>query len=238
MKEDTRTQSHKVTRFVVFFMLFFLNSVCYAAPLYGPDMPKRNQWYMGFETLLVFKRDMHKALGEAKSSQYFLNTSYGIYDWFSFDGKLGAGDVEFDTREAGRLDFDFGFAGAYGVRFKIYNDQPKRIKAIFGFQHISAHPPKEEVNNVKYSAIWDEWQLSLLVSKGIGKIDPYLGVKASQLYIIRKDNMQSDWSWNGARDHFGIIVGSNVDLLRNWYFNLEGRFIDETAISMALSYKL
>ena len=220
----------------VFFLL--LPVICNAAPLYGPDMPKRGQWYMGFETNLVSKRDMNKGLGEAESNQYFYNTSYGVYDWLAFDGKLGVGDVEFDTVDVGPLDGDFGFAGAYGLRFKIYNDESKKLRAIFGFQHISAHPPHEEVNSVKYTAIWDEWQLSLLLAKDLGKFNPYVGMKASQLYIIRRDNSEKDWSWNGSSDHFGIIIGSNVDLLDNCYINVEGRFIDETAFSAALTYKM
>ena len=223
---------------VLSFSFFLLAAACQAAPVYGPDMPKRGQWYMGFETNLVFEREMRKALGDAESRQYFLNTSYGIYDWFSFDGKLGAGDVEFDTREAGRLDYKYGFSGAYGVRFKIYNDDSKRIRAILGFQHISAHPPGKEVNNVKYSAIWDEWQFSLLLAKGFGRFEPYLGIKTSQLYILRKDNLQDDWTWNGAKGHFGIVAGSKIDIFKNLYLDLEGRFIDETAFSAALSYKL
>lgn len=224
--------------FAFSFLSSLLYSVCYAAPLYGPDMPKRGQWYTGFEANIVFERAMRKVLGEAETKQYFYNASYGVYDWMSFDGKLGIGDTEFDTRDAGRLDYDFGFSGAYGFRFKIYNDEPKRVRAILGLQHISAHPPKEEVNNIKYTAIWDEWQLSLLLAKGFDRFEPYVGIKASQLYIIRKDNLENSWAWNGARDHFGIIVGSKADLFKNWYLDLEGRFIDETAFSLAISYKI
>jgi hypothetical protein len=232
-------QGHRIyiLSYLVCGILCIAQGACLAAPLYGPNMPRQGQWYMGLEANFVFERDMKKSLGEAESRQYFYNASYGIYDWFSFDGKLGAGDARFDTIEAGLLEYDLGFSGAYGVRFKIYDDESKRLKAIFGFQHISAHPPKEKAGDVKYSAIWDEWQLSLLVSKGIRNFSPYLGVKASQLYIIRKDNLQGDWTWNGARDHFGIIVGSSVDILKDWYLNLEGRFIDETAFSAALSYR-
>lgn len=240
--------------FPVFVLLILVfgpwSVVCYASPLYGPKMPERGKWYTGFETNLVFGRDMHKGLGSAESCQYFYNASYGIYDWFSFDGKLGVGDFEFDTRDLGRLDYNFGFSGAYGVRFKVYNNEEEKLKAILGFQHISIHPPKRELNGVKYAAIWDEWQISFLVSKDLWKLEPYLGMKISQLYIIRKDTLQDDWAWNGARDHFGILVGSSVDLsdiyvpigyrhfLRNWFLNLEARFIDETAFEVALSYKL
>lgn len=219
-------------------LLLLLPAVCYAAPIYGPDMPKRGQWYIGFETNLVFERDMHKGLGEAESNQYFYNTSYGVYDWLSFDGKLGVGDTEFDTVETGHLDFDSGFAGAYGLRFRIYNDESKKVKAIFGFQHISAHPPHETVNDVKYTAIWDEWQFSLLISKAYGRFEPYLGLKASQLYLIRKDNVEKSWSWNGSEDHFGVVLGSHIDLSENLYINVDGRFIDENAFSTALTYKL
>jgi hypothetical protein len=201
-------------------------------------MPKRSQGFIGFESNLVFEREMKKGLGGAGSNQYFYNTSYGLYDWFSFDGKLGMGDAEFDTREAGKLDFGSGFSGGYGARFKIYNNQENGIKTIFGFHHISAHPPKETVNDVKYGAIWDEWQFSLLASKAIGSLEPYLGVKTSQLFIIRKDNVTTKSAWNGARNHVGVFAGASIDLPKNWLLNIDGRFIDETALSAAISYKL
>lgn len=223
---------------LLFSIFYFLSSICYAAPVYGPKMPKRSQWFIGFEGNLVFKREMKKNLGDAESNQYFYNASYGLYDWFSFDGKLGMGDAEFDTREAGKLDFGSGFSGGYGARFRIYNNQENMIKAIFGFHHISAHPPKEVIHNMKYAAIWDEWQVSLLLSKAIGKIEPYVGVKASELFIIRKDNITDEWAWNGAKDHVGIFAGAAIDLPKNWLLDVEGRFIDETALSVALSYKL
>ncbi|MCM8781909.1 MAG: hypothetical protein NC828_02520 [Candidatus Omnitrophica bacterium] len=223
---------------LVFLICGLLCINCFAAPLYGPDMPRRGQWYIGFETNLVSKRDMRKGLGEAETDQYFYNASYGLYDWFSFDGKLGGGDIEFDTKEAGHLDFDLGFAGAYGARFKIYNDEAEKIRAIFGFQHISVHPPKEKVGSVEYRAIWDEWQFSLLLSKAIRQFEPYLGIKASQLNIIRKDNFEDAWAWNGSRRHFGIVTGSKIDIFKNCYLDLEGRFIDETAFSAALSWQL
>jgi len=191
---------------------------------------------MGFEANIVFDRHMRKRLGGTETTQFFYDGSYGIYDWFSFDGRLGVGNTKFDTIEAGRLDYDFGFAGAYGARFRIYNNEGKKLTGIFGFQHISAHPPKKEAGSVKYSAIWDEWQLSLLLSKEIGKFRPYAGVKASQLYIIRRDNVQSEWAWNGAKDHFGIFAGSNIILSKGCFLDIEGRFIDETAFSAALNF--
>lgn len=228
----------KIRLAVLFAIIYFLSSVCYAAPVYGPKMPKRSQWFIGFESNLVFEREMKKNLGDASSRQYFYNTSYGLYDWFSFDGKLGMGDTKFEPGDTGKLDFDSGFAGAYGARFKIYNNEEKNIRAIFGFQHISAHPPKKVVHNMKYAAIWDEWQFSLLLSKAFGRIEPYAGVKASQLFIIRKDNVTDKSTWNGARRHFGIFGGASVDLPKNWLLNIDGRFIDENALSAAISYKL
>jgi hypothetical protein len=193
---------------------------------------------MGVESNLVFRRKMDKGLGRAKSSQYFYNASYGIYDWFSFDGKLGMGDMEYDPAQPGRLDLDFGFSGAYGLRFGVYKNDAQKTRAILGFQHISAHPPQEEVGGVKYASIWDEWQVSFLVSKGLGRFTPYAGLKASQLYIIRKDSAGNHWKWNGARDHFGLIAGAKFDIAKDLYLDAEGRFLDETAFSAAISYKL
>ncbi|MFH1847709.1 MAG: hypothetical protein ABH825_00650 [Candidatus Omnitrophota bacterium] len=200
-------------------------------------MPKKGQWYMGLESNVVLERDMRKGLEDAKSAQYFYNASFGLYDWLSFDGKAGLGDLEFGTADMGTLDYDPGFAGGYGLRFKLYDDQKDSIKAILGFHHISDHPPSERINDVSYAAVYDEWQMSFLVSKRIRAFQPYLGAKASQLFVIRRDSLQSDWSWNGSDDHFGVVAGSSINLNSRWFINLEGRLIDENAFSVAISYK-
>ncbi len=235
MRAARRIVSVISTMLAVFFMMI---RWCAAAPLYGPEMPARWRAHVGLETNQVLRTDMRKGLGEARSGQYFLNASCGVTDWFSLDGKLGIGSMEFDTRESGHFDLTTGFAGGYGCRLRVYDDQEARTRAILGFQHICVHPRQNVVDTVKHSSIWDEWQFSLLASRGIGRFEPYVGIKASQLYIIRKDRFSDGSSWNGAKNHFGIIGGTAIDITKSIFCVVEARFIDETAVTAAVNYKL
>lgn len=223
---------------VLFPVLFFLPFVkCLAAPVYGPELPKRGQWHMGFQGNFVLRKDMHKGLNEVLSRQYFYNASYGLYDWLSFDGKLGVGDFEFTAEIPGNLNFEIGFSGGYGLRAKVYDDKINALKGIIGFHHISIHPPSESIGDVKYSAVYDEWEISFFASKKFGLIEPYIGGKVSQVFIIRRDNLEDDWSWNGSKEHIGFIIGSNFNISDRWYINVESRFLDEGAVSVAVSFK-
>jgi len=228
----------KKTFLISVIFLLLSAGISYAAPTYGPDMPEKGNWHMGFEANIVRDRHMSKNLGDAKSDQIFFSESYGIYDWLSFDGKIGLGYVKFAPRETRALDLDPGFSGGYGLRFRTYYNEFSEIRAVLGFHHISVHPHKDEVGSMRYYAVWDEWQASLLLSKRFKRWHPYVGAKVSQLFIIRKDNVDDHWRWNGSDDHFGIFTGMNAELFDDWYVNIEGRFIDETAINLSINYKL
>lgn len=73
-----------------------------------------------------------------------------------------------------------------------------------------------------------EWHIAPFVAKDFGKVVPYLGVKYSQLEIEPEDGDSID-----AEENVGIFVGANFKLNERFYLNLEGRFIDETAASLA-----
>jgi len=82
---------------------------------------------------------------------------------------------------------------------------------------------------------FQEWQFAPYIAKKLDKIIPYLGVKYSKLtltddYENQKDKYRSD-------DNFGVFLGTDYKLNDSWSFNLEGRFVDETAMSFAAKYK-
>ena len=102
-----------------------------------------------------------------------------------------------------------------------------------------------------------EWQIAPYLAKKVGKFTPYLGVKYSDLRI--KDQSQVGYKYYitiitsnspfidvgssnytkkyKAIDHVGPFVGLDYNIGKHWKLNIEGRFVDETAISGNISYK-
>jgi hypothetical protein len=197
-------------------------------------MPNAKFWKTGLESNTIFKVDMKRPKGKVSSSQYFLTGSLGITEKICFDGKAGIGDIVFDERDSEKITHSPGFAGAYGGRVVLYDDEKRDLRFIMGLHHISVHPEDTKIGNKKYEVILDEWQCSLLVSKRIMKLKPYIAPKFSQIYLIRKVN--SERKRIKPEDSWGLVVGADLDINENARFHVEGRFFDEDSFTFGLNY--
>ena len=226
--------SGKISK-VLLSLLIGVTNILYAAPCYGPNMPDKGKWDIGAEVHILLNRDMEKEHGEFKSRQFFTVLSYGIFDWLSFDGKIGLGDIKHKPDDKDEINYNTSFAGAYGFRVRVYQDELAKIRAIVGFQHISVHPEDKNANGVKNECIMDDWQLSFLVSKDFKYLSPYLGFKVSRCDLIHKEDGRR--GRKNSDDFVGAFLGGDIYLNDRLRFNIEGRFIDEAALSAALVHK-
>ena len=205
-----------------------------AAPSFGTIMPDAGEWIAGFETNLAFEqkvRDYHNV----QSNQYFYCLSFGFADWFSFDGKLGAGDAIVKPLPGNSTRYRINFSGGYGWRAKLFEDKKHNIKGIWGFQHASVHPSSKMIDGIKNDIIWDDWQIQALATKKLGNLRPYCGLKWSLLYIIQR--IDGNRTRRRSLDHVGLIVGTDLSMNNYTFLNIEGRFLDETALSTGLTIK-
>ncbi len=89
--------------------------------------------------------------------------------------------------------------------------------------------------------LFQEWQAALYVAKEMGAFVPYAGVKYSDLRTQIKmefEGYPSQYKYNSQADkHVGVFVGSNYELNKTWALGLEGRFVDETAMSLSVVAK-
>ena len=92
-------------RILVFGLAFLLMSfsACFAIPSDADFLPAQHEWLWGFQFDHIAKRDFNKVEGQASSSQYFIKTSYGLFDDFFIDGKAGWGDMTFDRKSQDKL---------------------------------------------------------------------------------------------------------------------------------------
>lgn len=230
-----RNKKGLVVFIAVLFHVLCKTGTLNAAPSFGTVMPESGKWIAGGEFNHTFERDV-RDYKNVKSSQCFYNLSYGFSDWFSFDAKLGIGD--FSAKTTGKDDYDSykaNFAGGYGWRARLFKDPGTGLAGIWGFEHMSVHPSRKEIDSVKHDAIWDNWQIHVTTYRKFGNIYPYCGMKGSVLYIIRR--ISGNRTRRRSGDYMGLIVGTDLAVNDYIYVNVEGRFLDETALSTAFTVK-
>jgi len=206
----------------------------YAASVYGTHMPKERHWTCGVEGSFIIDRDLKNDQGGVSGERYFLTCSYGIFSWLSFDGKIGAGSVDWDRNTGDDLSYRTDFAGGYGFRIKGYENEKFGIKNVMGFQHISVHPEAKNQDNDKNEAIIDEWQVSLVVSKDIGSMVPYVGSRYGTLDLIKKTN-EIDRERIQSKERFGVIIGMDYWLQKETRLNMELDLVDGEEFSIGIS---
>ncbi|MFH0762272.1 MAG: hypothetical protein V1925_00050 [Candidatus Omnitrophota bacterium] len=220
---------------LAFVFVFFLASASCGAPCYGTKMPARNKIFAGAQYYNIFKRYLEGSdNGKMSSQQEFVLLSYGIFDWLSIDLKGGAGDIKQQFPGRDRLNYSEFLGGGYGFRLRAY--EKEKIKAAFGFQHISIHPKILHPAGQKNKAVLDDWQLSALVSYDFKKITPYLGGRWSRADYIHWVDGERSRVKSELDKSFGFIYGCDIALTERMWLNLEGQAFDSDAFALSLNY--
>lgn len=228
-------------RKVLFFLTVgfcLITSKVFAAPCYGTDLIPAKSWAHGFESYILFDRDLENSYGSVRSYQHFWLLSYGVNDWLTVDLKAGFGSIKQHPVGADEVDYKTNFAGGYGFRVKLYEDLDSRIKAVAGFQHISVHPSSVRLNGVKNRSILDDWQLSFLVSKDFLKLTPYIGVKLSRVDYIHWIEEDRERRMSDLTESLGLVLGVDIPFSNDAKINIESHFFDESAVSFSIMWKL
>jgi len=82
------------------------------------------------------------------------------------------------------------------------------------------------------NATISEWHVAPFIAKDFGKFVPYIGIKYSDMKIDMLENSDR----LQATDNWGAFVGADFKFNKNFSLNLEGRFIDENAASLAANF--
>lgn len=183
--------------------------------------------------------------------------SYGLSDGLDIYALLGTSDFKSTqdwtlsggTNIAGKikLEGDSGFAYGGGVKAKkeLENDWIIGCDVQY-LEHRNDFSGTSENNSPSTkSASGDvtfrEWHSAPYVAKKIGDFVPYLGVKYSSV----KTKYKIDWEDGStnkykydSKNNVGVFLGTDWKLNDTWSLNLEGRFIDEEAVSFAFVWKI
>lgn len=228
--------SYKIFLSALFILQAIFVSSLSAAPSNGTRFPPKGDVELGYEYNAMIKRPLDRSYGDLSSQNHFYTVSFGALDWLSLDGKIGIGDI---AQKGGshlpKLEYNTGFAGGYGLRIRMVDYKEWGMRTIIGFQHISVHPRDRSADDDKYESFLDDWQISGIVSKDVGPVTLYIGMKGSDceiVYKINKDNKKRRYS----EYHIGLLSGLELYLFdKKARLSVEGRFFDETALSASVS---
>jgi hypothetical protein len=210
------------------------SAIAYAAPCYGTHMPEAKKSILGLQGSFLVDRNLENDQGSASGNRYFFTWSYGVFQWICFDGKIGMGDVAWHNSDPGNLNFNSGFAGAYGFRIKGYENKKLGIRTVAGFQHISVHPPTTSPAGDNHRVIIDDWQGSILISKDIGSLTPYMGARYGTVDYIKWVN-EHDRKCAKSEKMTGVVIGLDYLIKENTRLNMEFDFIDGEELSVGIS---
>ncbi|MEW6170263.1 MAG: hypothetical protein AB1472_01685 [Candidatus Omnitrophota bacterium] len=172
----------------------------------------------------------------------------------SFDYKIDEGFVYGGGL---KLNHNLSYDWILGLNLQYLKQKHDYVATRFGL--MSGGPLGGQV--IGGDEVWDgvltirEWYVASYIAKKIGKFIPYLGVKYSDLRI--RDESQigakdfnngmgivfTDVSTTGyiqkykSKHHIGPFIGLDCNIGDHWQINLEGRFVDETAMTFNATYK-
>jgi len=219
----------KKIKFLTLALLFFIDTNSYAAPCYGTSMPEQYKWNWGFSSNFLAERKLKDGEGEIRSYQYFVLGSFGVTNWFCLDGKIGFGDIKQSPPYDEKIEYGTSFAGGYGFRLKIYENQTWDLRSTVGFHHISVHPHSKIIDGVKNRGVLDDWQGEIIVSKRIKNFVPYIGCEISRIdYIHWRDDLRKR---KKSDVEAGLVAGIDIYVTKNIFLNVESKFFDEKSLS-------
>jgi len=225
----------KLISLILLVLLILFSSNAIAIPTFGTLMPKGGEYQGGARADFIFERDV-KDYDAAETTAYYYKMSYGFADWFCFDGLIGMGNVLTEYKDEKELRYPYNFSGGYGWRAKLYKNEMHGIDWVFGFQHVSTHPSKQWLLERRHEIIWDDWQLSTLMSKQIWNFTPYCGMKWSFVYLISKLDGDRHRRISNSPP-IGLVVGTDLRVNNYIYLNVESRFFDETGLNAGFTIR-
>jgi opacity protein-like surface antigen len=239
----------------------------YAASIGDPQTQGQFKFGIGLDQEFMFKRDIKfkSASFELYPGEEVTNSeikdmyrttikgSFGIFDFLDVYVKLGTakykGEMGLEyrgvTEESDKFKTKWGFAYGGGLK-GAYTF--KNGFLVGGDLQYLTHKQKADTTwtdettgeggTVEGKATFQEWHVAPYVGWKIQNVTPYLGLKYSDVRVkVKPEGDGGEWVKFKADDKVGVFGGISYEVIKNLKLNLEGRFIDETALSLSLTYK-
>jgi long-subunit fatty acid transport protein len=210
-----------------------------AAPVGNPTNVKQvegQNWSGDAEVTFVFDRDLDRANGELdEEREAYAKIGY-IPDAYpvEFYGLLGT--MSFEVNQGSlHYETDYGLAYGFGAKAQIWKDDDSGTAVGLDAKYRRSEPEIDESTFGDGGDVtYQDWQIALGVSQKIeNNLTPYGGIKYNDVSIKdleRFSNQNSD-------DVIGLFVGVDYAVSDTLALNIEGNFVNETALTGAIAMK-
>lgn len=216
---------------------------------------------VGFVVDSVSERKIDIDSGDFEMDAFMARIGVSALDRFNFYVDLGvAQDMEYGfviQGEPYRTEFDDEFLWGVGVNALIYRwDNGLEVGVNASYRQAEMNLDQATVTNIKYTKAqmtsindgeFQEYQGALEVAWRTDLLTPYIGVKVSEVEVdadFTLNGTQRNASGKNAAENVGVFVGLEITpklaefpKSEQLAINLEGRFIDEEAFSVGVSYR-
>jgi len=191
-----------------------------------------------------------------KGSNVAGKISYGVFDDMDIYVKLGVanydlkGDVFVGDNQTVAENLSARNAFLYGGGFKLAHELRKGWIVGCDAQYLTSDHELDfrattlatgALTTARYADLKiQEWHAAPYVAKKIANFTPYLGVRYSDLRMEQKkpnDPKRWDDLIFYADCNVGVFTGIDWNIGKGFKLNVEGRFVDETAISVGTAYR-
>jgi len=182
--------------------------------------------------------------------------SYGIFDAMDVYVKLGVANYDFKgdvyVGDAKRVDEklssnnSFLYGGGIKLAYElkdgwIIGGDAQYLTSDHELDFRATNVISGAVSTAKYADCrLQEWQVAPYIAKRIADFTPYLGVRYSD-FMMRQKNPNDPKRWDNlvfsADCNVGVFTGLDWNFGKSFKVNVEGRFLDETAISVGVTYR-
>ncbi len=215
-----------------------------AEPVGSPaSVLKKGQWVFG---LLGGGLVNRKLTGTAKANLYHIEhvRGYGLTDWLSLYGKIGAGYLQINDsairKTDGSTDHTFGtnLLAAAQLKARLWQHAKSGFEWDGSLQYSYLGRKTSTANQPQ----WQEWQVSTSVAKSLGRLKPYVGIKLSRVtmdYRIRQGGQTISQGSYKDQASVGAFFGSDVYLgeSEDLVMNIETAYINGGGeVTMGIGY--
>ncbi len=217
------------------------------------------------EDNFVFNKDIKTVTDRTKFdleriNQVYAKAAVGLTPYFNVYGKLGGADggridtLNRDNLLPVRVETDYGFMWGIGVSGakEIMDGWKLGLDAQFNstktdadkvtFNGAATTGVKGDIKNHEVQVTpfitkkfpFDQWSISPYV----GCVVNYFWTQTDRTLKYSQGGTEYSEGWTlKSEDNVGIVVGTDLEFAERWAMLLEGRFIDETAMTFGASYK-
>ena len=208
------------------------------------------------ENDIVFDRNIKDQLGDTELNFYGAKTGVIVNDKALIYALLGAGNMSEKFTILGsslkyetETGFVWGVGGSLIAYEKKIDNNILRIGIDGRYRRIDLDIEEVTIDGTKYKlsdagltgVVYElnEWQVALALSYQVGSFVPYVGVKYSDIDGDAKAT-ESGTEFSAdmeANDNVGIFIGTDVVIADSASINIEGRFIDEEALTIGAAIR-